>query len=76
MFSSIYIKKQYPYSSTLKFNNINLIPKTVDNLHEEDSYYYKIKIPKTDYNYLIIQTYKRYWQLNYISTTYNEFIFV
>ena len=76
MFSSIYIKKQYPYSSTLKFNNINLIPKTVDDLHEEDSYYYKIKIPKTDYNYLTIQTYKRYWQLNYISTTYNEFIFV
>ena len=73
---SIFIKKQYPYSSSLEYNKINIINQISGYLYGDNAYYYKIKIPKTDYNYLTIQTFSQYWQKNYISTTYNEFILV
>ena len=74
-FGEIYIKKQFPLNLNFEYNKINVIPK-VSNYSERYNYYYKIKIPKTDYSYLTIQSYKKYNQFNYISTTYNEFNYV
>ena len=58
------IKKEKSYSDTpLEFNKINIIPELIN---ENKKYFYKIKLPKGDYNYIEIQTLNNN-KYNYIS---------
>ncbi len=58
------IKKEKKYDGTpLEFNKINIIPELIN---ENKKYFYKIELPKSDYNYMEIQTLNNH-KYNYIS---------
>ena len=67
--SILMIKKPKLYKYNFQFNKINIIPELTN---KNKQYYYKIEIPKGNYNYTIVQTYSENYS-NFISK--NDFFY-